>query len=46
MRFEQLRCLQEIAKTGSITSAAKNLFISQQAVSASVKHLEEEMAYR
>ncbi|MBR6755975.1 MAG: LysR family transcriptional regulator [Peptococcaceae bacterium] len=43
MRFEQLRCLQEIAKTGSITSAAKNLFISQQAVSASVKHLEEEM---
>lgn len=43
MRFEQLKCLQEIAKTGSISSAAKNLFISQQAVSASIKHLEEEM---
>ncbi len=43
MRFEQLHCLQEIARTGSITSAAKNLFISQQAVSNSVKQLEEEL---
>lgn len=43
MRFEQLKCLQEIAKTGSISSAAKNLFISQQAVSASIKQLEDEI---
>lgn len=43
MRFEQLNCLYEIAQTGSITSAAKNLFISQQAVSNSIKQLEEEL---
>lgn len=40
MRFEQLNCLVEIAETGSITAAAQKLFISQQAVSTSVKQLE------
>lgn len=43
MRFEQLQCLVEVHNTGSITSAAKQLFISQQAVSANIKQLEEEL---
>lgn len=43
MRFEQLKCLQEIARTGSISAAAKNLFVSQQSVSTSIKHLEDEL---
>lgn len=43
MRFEQLHCLVEIAETGSITAAAQKLFISQQAVSTSVKQLEQEL---
>ena len=43
MRFEQLKCIIEIANSGSITAAAHKLFISQQAVSANVKQLEEEL---
>ena len=43
MRFEQLQCLQEIARTGSITAAAEKLYITQQAVSRSIKQLEEEL---
>ncbi|MBR5318299.1 MAG: LysR family transcriptional regulator [Peptococcaceae bacterium] len=43
MRFEQLRCLIEIAKTGTITGAAQNLFMTQQAVSVSIRQLEEEI---
>jgi DNA-binding transcriptional LysR family regulator len=33
----------EIAKTGTISGAAKNLYVSQQAVSSSMKQLEEEL---
>lgn len=43
MRFEQLQCLVEIANTGSITAAAKRLFVSQQSISANIKQLEEEL---
>lgn len=43
MRMEQLKYLDEIAKTGTISGAAKNLFVSQQAVSSSMKLLEEEL---
>lgn len=43
MRFEQLNCLVEIEKAGSITGAAQKLFITQQAVSLNVKHLEKEL---
>ncbi len=43
MQFEQLRCLIEVADTGSITAAAKRMYISQQAVSVKIKQLEEEL---
>ncbi len=43
MRMEQLRCLVDIAQTGSLTSTAKRLFVSQQAVSKSIKQLEDEL---
>jgi len=43
MRFEQLNCLVEIEKAGSITAAAQKLFITQQAVSLNIKQLEKEL---
>ena len=43
MRFEQLECLKAVANTGSITAAAEKLYISQQAVSKSIRQLEEEL---
>ncbi|MBQ5863037.1 MAG: LysR family transcriptional regulator [Peptococcaceae bacterium] len=43
MRLEQLQCLLDVAQTGSLTSTAKRLFVSQQAVSKSIKQLEEEL---
>jgi len=43
MRIDQLSCLLDIAQTGSLTSTAKRLFVSQQAVSKSIKQLEEEL---
>ena len=43
LRLEQLKCLLDIAHTGSITNTAQRLFISQQAVSKSIKQLEREL---
>lgn len=43
MRLEQLKCLADIAQTGSITNTAQRLFITQQAVSKSIKQLENEL---
>jgi len=43
MRLEQLKCLLDIAHTGSITNTAQRLYISQQAVSKSIKQLEREL---
>ena len=43
MRMEQLRCLVDIAQTGSLTSTAQRLFVSQQAISKSMKQLEQEL---
>ena len=43
MRLEQLQCLLDVAQTGSLTSTAKRLFVSQQAVSKNIKQLEEEL---
>lgn len=43
MKIEQLVQVVEIAKTRSITFAAKNLFMSQSNLSTSMKELEKEM---
>lgn len=43
MRFEQLEYLIEINNQGSISSAAKNLHLSHQALSIAIKNLEEEL---
>lgn len=43
MRFEQLNCLLEVERAGSITGAAQRLFITQQAVSLNIKQLEKEL---
>src|SRR5688572_19324518 len=42
----QLRAFATLAKTGSFTTAAKELFLSQSAVSHSIKALEEETGCR
>ena len=43
MRMEQFRCLVDIAQTGSLTRTAQRLFVSQQAISKSMKQLEQEL---
>lgn len=43
MRLEQLRCIADIAETGSLTATAQRQFITQQAVSKMVKQLEKEL---
>lgn len=45
MTFQQLQYLQEVARTGSISGAAKNLFLAQSSVSASISNLEKELGY-
>ena len=40
VRLELYRVFKEVAETGNISEAAKNLYISQSAVSQSVKQLE------
>lgn len=42
MRLEQLKYLVDIAETGSITATADRFFLTQQAVSKNIKHLEQE----
>lgn len=43
MRMEQLRCLVDIAQTGSLTSTAQRLYMTQPAVSQRIKQLELDM---
>ena len=43
MRFEQLECLLAVEETGSFVGAAQKLFLTQQAVSMSMKQLEQEL---
>ena len=43
MTLQQLKYIVEVADKGSITEAAKNLFISQPSLSASIKELEAEI---
>lgn len=43
MRIEQLKCLVDVAETKSMSKTAERLFVSPQAVSKSVKQLEQEL---
>lgn len=46
MRIEQFQYFLEIARTGSITAAAENLFISQQSLCTSLNRLEKELGFK
>ena len=43
VKLELYRVFQEVAKRGNISAAAQNLYISQSAVSQSIKQLEEQL---
>ena len=43
MNFTQIKCFLAVANTLNISSAAKNLFLSQSTVSKNIKKLEEEL---
>lgn len=45
MTFSQLQYLLEIYRTGSVTQAAKNLFVSQSSVSIALGTLEKELGF-
>ena len=45
MTFQQLRYLLEVHRTGSISKAAENLFVSRPAISLSISSLETELGY-
>lgn len=45
MTFEQMKCAIEIASCGSISKAAKNLYLSQPRLSQSIKNMEDELGY-
>ncbi|MEG0780387.1 MAG: LysR family transcriptional regulator [Oscillospiraceae bacterium] len=46
VKLELYRIFKEVAEAGNISAAAKNLYISQSAVSQSVKQLETELRVR
>ena len=46
VKLELYRVFQEVARRGNISAAAQNLFISQSAVSQSIKQLEEQLQVR
>ena len=43
MNLQQLRYAVEVAKTGSITAAAKNLYMGQPNLSKNIRELEAEL---
>ena len=45
MRTENLSMFIEVARTGSISRASENLYVSQQTLSAAIRKLEEEAGY-
>ena len=46
MTIQQCRYAIEIAKTGSFSEAAKQLFVAQSSLSVSIKALEQELGIR
>ena len=46
VKLELYRVFKEVAETGNISAAAKNLYISQSAVSQSIKQLESALQAR
>ncbi len=46
VKLELYRVFREVAEAGNITAAAQNLFISQSAVSQSIKQLESDLQTR
>ena len=45
MTVQQLQYVLEVNKAGSITKAAKNLFISPSSISSAIASLEKELGY-
>ena len=45
MTLQQMQYLTEIARTGSISKAAQNLFIAQSSVSTAIRNLEKELGF-
>ena len=43
MTFQQLQYFLEVHRTGSVTRAAKNLFVSYTSVSVAIAHIEKEL---
>ena len=43
MQIEHLKCFQTVANCGSMNKAAKALFVTQPAISSSIKSLEDEL---
>ena len=46
LNFRQLMVFYEVAKTGSLSSAAENLFLTQPAVTWQIKNLEESLGLK
>ena len=46
MTFQQLQYLLEVYRAGSVSQAAKNLFVGQSSVSVSISSLEKELGYQ
>lgn len=45
MTIQQLQYVLEIARCGSASRAAKNLFLSQPNLSSAIKNLEQELGF-
>ena len=45
MTFQQLQYVLEVYRAGSVSQAAKNLFVGQSSVSLSISNLEKELGY-
>ncbi len=46
MNLRQLKVFQQVSKFGSITKASEELYMSQPAVSATIKDLEDYLGYK